>query len=362
MRLKIIFLLPVFCLCSVIGRGQVAWDLTSTMTAILTDKGVLTVRTTKSAEAMPNFSVSAYSSSVPWYNLRAGIFSVVIESGISSIGNNVFRDCGNLTSIAIPNTVTTIGDYAFYNCSVLTFLTLPNSITTIGGSAFYNCRSLVSVTIPNAVTTIGDDAFRGCIGLSSVTIGNSVKTIGASAFSGCSRLHSVAIPNSVTTIGGGAFGNCTGLTSVTIPNAVTSIGTSAFQNCKGLKDVTVQWNMPLAVPNDVFRDVTTSNVTLHVPAGTEFFYQTAAVWMFFIVTSNPVGVENVVLPPLKANAANGIMHLTGLRPGEQVSIYTLTGHLIYQGIAKAEEAYVPIGGHGVCIAVAGKRSVKVFAD
>ena len=120
--------------------------------------------------------------------------------------------------------------------------------------------------------------------------------------------------------------------------------------------------MPLTVPTDVFREVHTSNVTLHVPVGTDFFYRTAAVWMFFVVTSNPANMEIVELPRLKANTTNGILHISGLSPGEHLSIYTLSGQIIYKGIAKAEEEYIPCVGHGVCVVVAGERCVKVFTN
>ena len=158
---------------------------------------------------------------------------------VTSIGDQAFRYCTDLTSVTIPNSVTTIGDHAFYNCKGLTSVTIPNNVTTIGAYAFSGCEGLTSVTIPNGVTTIGESAFSGCEGLTSVTIGNSVTSIGKDAFSFCNSLTSVTIPNSVTTIGEYAFWNCKGLASVTIPNSVTTIGGSAFSICPNLTSVTI---------------------------------------------------------------------------------------------------------------------------
>ena len=127
--------------------------------------------------------------SSPWFN-NSNIRQVIINDGITHIGNNFFRYSRSLTSIDIPNSVTTIGDGAFALCKDLTSIEIPNSVTTIGEQAF-GWSGLTSIEIPNSVTTIGNSAFDGCTGLTSVTIGNSVITIGNSAFQGCSRLTSI---------------------------------------------------------------------------------------------------------------------------------------------------------------------------
>ena len=180
-----------------------------------------------------------YSNYAPWYACGKYIKSVVIESGVTGIGDEAFRNCKALTGVTIPNSVTTIGDEAFYYCEALTSVTIPNSVTTIGDGAFRNCEVLTSVTIPNSVTSIGSSAFSGCTSLTSVTIPTSVTSIDGYAFSECTSLTSVTIPNSVTAIYGGAFSGCIGLTSVTISNGVTSIGWNAFSGCTSLTSVTI---------------------------------------------------------------------------------------------------------------------------
>ena len=199
--------------------ATLTWDLTG---------GVLTISGTG---AMTDYSDSNHA---PWYDNRSSITSVIIENGVTSIGNAAFHGCESLTSVTIPNSVTIIGERAFYGCSSLTSVTIPNSVTSIGYAAFNGCSSLTSVTIPNSVTSIGNNAFCDCSSLTSVTIPNSVTSIGAYAFWGCSGLTSVTIPNSVTSIGYYAFSGCSSLTSVTIPNSVTSIGVDAFSGCTSL--------------------------------------------------------------------------------------------------------------------------------
>jgi len=77
-------------------------------------------------------------------NHKAGITSLTILDGVTSIGANAFSD-NQLTSVTIPNTVTMVGAEAFAN-NKLTNITFPNSVTEIGGLAFEN-NQLSSITI-----------------------------------------------------------------------------------------------------------------------------------------------------------------------------------------------------------------------
>ena len=249
-----------------IASGYCGADSTNLIWELSCDS-VLTIRGTG---AMSNYDT------MPWYNYRDLILSVVISDGVTSIGLDAFRDCSSLTSVTIPNSVTSIGDDAFYKCSSLTSVTIPNSVTSIGDDAFYKCSSLTSVTIPNSVTSIGYGAFWHCSSLPSVTIPNSVTSIGSSTFSGCSTLTSITIPNSVTSIGSSAFRNCSSLTSITIPNGVTSIGDLAFYNCSSLTSVTIP-NSVTSIGDGAFYEcssltsVTIPNSVTSI-GGSAFFY------------------------------------------------------------------------------------------
>ena len=170
---------------------------------------------------------------------KDSVKKVVIEDGVTSIGDSAFSYCSSLTNITIPDSVTSIGDSAFSGCWDLTSITIPDSVTTIGESAFSSCSGLTSITIPNSVTSIGNAAFDSCLDLTSITIPDSVTSIGNSAFYGCLDLTSITIPDSVTSIGNFAFYNCRGLTSITIPDSVTSIGESVFYNCTSLTSITI---------------------------------------------------------------------------------------------------------------------------
>jgi hypothetical protein len=86
---------------------------------------------------------------------------VTIPSGVTTIGEDVFRECTSLTSVTIPNSVTTIGYDAFGYCFSLETVTIPNSVTSIDRQAFQNCESLTSVTVEATTPpTLGYGAFN----------------------------------------------------------------------------------------------------------------------------------------------------------------------------------------------------------
>ena len=143
---------------------------TGDCTWTLDNNGVLTISGNgKMGDYSSQYSSSTYIyiTTAPW---GANIKTVVIEGGVTSIGDNAFYNCKNLTSVTIGNSVTSIGEYAFYGCKLLTSVTIPDSVASIGDYAFSNCTGLTSVTIPDSVTSIGDGAFDYCTGLTSVTI------------------------------------------------------------------------------------------------------------------------------------------------------------------------------------------------
>ena len=242
---------------AVVDSGTCGPDLAWT----LDDAGTLTISGTG---AMAGCSIGADFSgnlftSAPWFAYKDSLTKIIIENGVTSIGESNFAYLSNVVNVTLPDSVTTIGDYAFVGCTSLTSITIPNSVTSIGDDAFENCRSLTSVTIPNSVTSIGYCAFSECTRLKSVTIGSGVTSISNDAFAYCTSLTSITIPNSVASIGDGAFFFCTNLTGITIPDSVTSIGDYAFAGCTSLTSITIP-NSVTSIGEDAFEacDILTS--------------------------------------------------------------------------------------------------------
>lgn len=213
------------------------------------ENGVLTISGTGKMYDFDSKSIS------PWLKDNSAIQSIIINKGVTSIGQLAFDSCNNLKSVTIPASVTSIGRYAFDSCQNLKSIAIPSSVTNIEQGAFRNCSCLESITIPPSVTNIGDYAFSICRNLKSITMPSSVTHIGNYAFSFCDTLESVTIPSSVIGIGDYAFSFCDALESVTIPSSVTSIGYYAFRE-SGLQDLYYEgtqydWNAILKGDNDI---------------------------------------------------------------------------------------------------------------
>jgi hypothetical protein len=280
--------------------------------------------------------------------------SITIPAGVTSLGDSVFLTCNGLTAInvsstnpvyssvagvlfdkgkmtlietpvlisgsyTVPNTVTSVGDNAFYGCSNLTAISLDTNLMSIQSSAFAYCTGLTSLNIPGAVTNIGPSIFLGDNGLAAITVATNnpafagvggvlfdhnkttliqyppaattnnyvipgtVTNIATSAFSYCNNLTNVTIPAGVAIIGDQAFEYCQNLMAVTVPNSVTNLGNMAFYNCTSLTQAAIG-NGVTSFGLEVFGNCTSAtSITLGnsvTNLGTETFLQCSSLPSF----------------------------------------------------------------------------------
>lgn len=192
-------------------------------------------------------------------------------TGLTSIPDDAFWYCKNLSSVVIPESVTAIGNTAFTSCSALASVNIPEGVKSIGRAAFNGC-AFSSLRIPAGLIEIGEDAFSTIYGLTSIVVDpanpvydsrddshalietetnvllrgcpatvipNTVTSLHAYAFYGVAGVSSIDIPASVTTLGNYVFGEMSDLTSVYIPATVTSIGLGLFCECSKLTSIVV---------------------------------------------------------------------------------------------------------------------------
>ena len=123
--------------------STLTWKLTTDSTLTISGSGAM-----DDYESYPNFNYA------PWYSYRNTIRTIVIDNGVTTIGDEAFEDCGNLITVTLPNSLVSIGKSAFGWCTRLNPITLPNSLISIGDMAFSNCYRFTSITIPYNVTHI----------------------------------------------------------------------------------------------------------------------------------------------------------------------------------------------------------------
>ena len=212
-----------------------------------------------------------------------GMFNVILPSTIQEIRGAAFLRATKLYSIQMNEGLTTIGNNVFYECTDLTSVYIPTSLKEIPKGTFEKCTSLPAVALSAGIEHIGEAAFRGCTALQSVKSQsgvNNVKTIGNLAFYNCTSLSEIRFSNGLTSIGEYAFSGCSKLENVNLPAKVSTIGQFAFAN-SGLKTLTVNWTTPLVIQANVFDGVNLSKCTLYVPVGSKEAYKNDAVWKKF---------------------------------------------------------------------------------
>lgn len=181
----------------ILGSGQCG----DNATWLLKGNGVLTISGTG--------AMTDYESQSAWYDYRDQITGIVIENGITSIGNHAFSNCYKPKTITIPGSVQRIGAGAFSNCG-FTSISIPDGVKTIENQAFYYCEYLTTLTMSDSVTTIGEEAFYSCYRLETVYLSNKLTSIGLKAFYGANNVADIylnADPTKLTWIWDNDYSN-----------------------------------------------------------------------------------------------------------------------------------------------------------
>lgn len=191
-----------------------------------------------------------------WNKYKDSAKTIVIGSGITTIGSNAFAGFKNVTEVEIPDTVQYIGSKAF-NDTALREVRIPASVMKIGNRAFGNCKNLVYVQFGTASAKargfnearaltdveIGAFAFEGCVNLESIVLPETVTELGTGAFTSCSSLTEMDLPDGLTAVEDSVFFGCSSLTDVEIPDTITEIGDSAFNGCTVLPEIELPENL-----------------------------------------------------------------------------------------------------------------------
>ena len=190
---------------------------------------------------MDNYASSYYGTPAPWYNQhRNQIKTVVIEDGVTSVGNYAFYQCMNLASVTMTDSVTKLGSYAFHYCYALSDVTLSDNITEFPNYCF-SYTAITDLDWPANLTTLGSNSFAS------------------------SDLAIDRLPEGLTTIGQYAFSYCSNISKLTLPTTVTTLDSYAFYGMYYLKEVVFTGDAP-SISNSAFYSIT---ATVWYPMGNE---------------------------------------------------------------------------------------------
>ena len=224
------------------------------------ENGTLTFRGTGAIEKQTDGEEN------PWRSYKDTATNLVIEVGITEIGDSAFSGFTKLQKISLPKGLKLLGDNCFEKCSSLTSVDIPRRVTTWRDYCFKDCTSLTSVSIGRGLqedtVAVGENPFLGDKALESITvetghpylyvqdhalvcrskygwntlvtypegltdlsycIPEGVDTVGDMAFAGNQSLQSLSMKSSVTRIEGRAFWNMTSLKEICFSDNITSI-------------------------------------------------------------------------------------------------------------------------------------------
>ncbi|MCI8332787.1 MAG: leucine-rich repeat protein [Clostridiales bacterium] len=188
----------------------------------------------------------------PWIDYRDIIETLVIEEGVTTIGDRAFESCVRLTDVVMPKSLTAIGENAFDSCEQLENVVIPEGVTEILYGAFTACISLKRIALPDSLIMLYGHSFADCKSLQKVNIPKNVILVGNYSFLGCSSLESINVSEDNTrycSLNGVLYNKTkTALCvypagkkvkSYTVPDGVTVLGNCAFQSCNSVTNLTL---------------------------------------------------------------------------------------------------------------------------
>ena len=280
------------------GTQEHPWDISAkgdNVHAYLKD-GTLTIYGTGAVKDF-NGWYGFDAADTPW--LKEKFSKVVVEDGVTRLGDFTLSDCNSVVSIQLGKDVSEFGTAALwsgYNDPGLSSITVSSDSKNLktgdsGELLSYDGKvlHLVPLTVgenyavPASVEVLKRVSFSAAHNLQYIDLAN-VKTIETYAFSGCA-LKQVTVPSTVTSIGAGTFRigtleevnfdgkdlgtqtfwGCGNLKKITIGPNVKSLGSTALGDCNKLENV--YFNSQDCQSGNLLQSCKASNVTIHV--GTE---------------------------------------------------------------------------------------------
>lgn len=344
---------PMTVCAEVITSGTCGADLTWKFSV---EDGTLTISGTGPMEEYSG-------TDAPWYDWLGNVKKIVVQDGVTSIGNLTFVYYYELTEISLPDTLVELGYGAFAQCNQLTTVKLPASLERIGSrlyipdaidtflpsSPFIGCAALTDVevdadnpnfvsvdgilyskdmktlfcypsgkdedsyTVPDGVTTISSSAISSNSFLEQLTFPEGLEMLDINAVESLDHIKTVSIPASVTMLDNN-FAGCTHLSAIEVAKDNT-----VYTSVDGVlysKDMTVLYNYPAGK----------SGKSYEIPDGVTTIFDTACEGTKLVTVTVPASVTTVRYGAFKN--CNKLKDITFLNPNCEVELFSST---IYNG-------------------------------
>ena len=382
-----------FCGCSNLTTITIPGSVTSIGGSTFSDcRSLTTITLSAGVTSIGEFAFSSCSS----------LTTFTIPESVTNIEQSAFRDCSSIESITIPEGVKSIRHNTFEGCSSLATIIIPESVGFIEDNAFYGCSSLTTITIPEGVATIDSHVFYGCSRLTTIVLSKSVYRIGAEAFANCLELldvycHAESVPwtEADANVFNGSYPEYATLhvPACALADYQTTAPWSSFKEIVPLEDVTLE---KCATPTisyvngEVVFACDTEGATIKsevkenatgkfedmrislIPTYTITAYATkaqyeksdeASLTICWIACNEDNKEDNGILTipstPVLISARDGVLTLSGLAEGTEVTLYTTDGAMVAQQQSSAGEAKFTVDTNQVYLVHIGDKVVKI---
>ena len=155
------------------------------------------------------------------FEKNGDVKKVIINDSVTELGAYAFLGCPNLTEVDIQNPSVSLKGAQHFATAGVTTVTLPEGMTTIPYGMFRRCGALTTVDLPSTITRIEDLAFEGS-GLQSISVPEGA-TYESNSFQTDSLQSLTLEGSSPMTFTGGEFTFLSDAATVFIPEGSTYV-------------------------------------------------------------------------------------------------------------------------------------------
>lgn len=370
----------------------------------------------KNCTALRSVVISGPVTAIPdfCFQLCHALETIELPETLERIGTSAFYECRSLSEVHFSDNLQSIGQHGFAYCSSLTELHLPESLRTLSYFVFTDCYGLTEITLPDGLESMKEGVFENCTGIEVVHVGSQLLNLPHYTFNGCTSLTDVYCSRPSLTYAQGTTFKKAPIQHLYVPAGSPEIYASQeswaeFPHILPLKcsepQVSVQdgnivistdtdlrytshteiYTYSIEVP-DVVEEETELPVELQGEVGElQLTYRVIAqarvddtatessdiayATLFWRVDGEPQDfptrikqVSDTTAAAVLATSRDGRLHLSGLRPGEPITLYSLDGRVITRTTAVADAITLnAVPGQTVILRV-GTQSVKLRVD